>query len=201
MNLALFDFDGTIVNADTYTNFLFYSTSKKRLAVGFILVLPFIGLYKLRLFSNAKLRAIITRVAFWNRDREIVYDIARKFAVEFLPTVTNPAALDRIAWHKARGDTVYVVSASLNAYLYYWCLEQGVRLICSEMASIGSRLTGGYVSGDCSGENKVKMVLNNVDISRYGKIYAYGDTHDDLPMLALAQESYLRWNKMDALTS
>lgn len=38
MNLALFDFDGTITSEDTYTKFIFYSTPKVRMGIGLLLV-------------------------------------------------------------------------------------------------------------------------------------------------------------------
>lgn len=34
MNLALFDFDGTITTADTFTNFLRFAVRRHRLVVG-----------------------------------------------------------------------------------------------------------------------------------------------------------------------
>ena len=40
MNLALFDFDGTITDADMYTKFLHYSGTKPRKVVGNLLLAP-----------------------------------------------------------------------------------------------------------------------------------------------------------------
>ena len=54
MNLALFDFDGTITEQDTYTKFLFYVTPKRRLIMTLLLASPFIALYKLGLLKPLK---------------------------------------------------------------------------------------------------------------------------------------------------
>ena len=41
--------------------------------------------------------------------------------------------------------------------------------------------------------NKVKQRL---DLSDFDTIYAYGDTEEDLAMLAIADEKYMNWQKI-----
>ncbi|MEW6992571.1 HAD family hydrolase [Colwelliaceae bacterium 6441] len=196
MNIALFDFDGTITNEDTYTKFIFYSTSKVRLAIGLLLVFPVIFLYKMGLLSAARTRPILTKVAFWNRNKEKVMKVAKEYASLYLPSVIRDNAMERIIWHKNQGDMVFVVSASLDVYLSFWCEMHGLKLICSELESENNKYTGNYVSGDCCGENKVKFIKNNVDISKYSSVFAYGDTEEDLPMLEMAHIKYYQWSEV-----
>ena len=122
--------------------------------------------------------------------------LARSFSEQYLPSVLRAEALKKIEWHKAQGDEVYVVSASLDFYLSCWCRSQGINWVCSELETKNNKLTGRYVSGDCSLENKVSAIKRKVNLSDFKTIYAYGDTTEDMPMLALAHEKYFNWQRV-----
>ena len=126
MNIALFDFDGTITNEDAFTKFIFYATPKYRLIAGMILLSPVIFLHKIGLFPAAKIRPLLAKFAFWNRSEKRVFELGEKFALESLPSVLRQTAMKQINWHKTRGDKIVVVSASLNPYLYFWCLQHNI---------------------------------------------------------------------------
>lgn len=192
MNLALFDFDGTITTEDTFTAFLFYATSRRRLAIGFALAWPVILLYKLSLLPARKTRPVLACVAFWNRREEEVDLIAKRFAAEYLTTVLRPDAMEMLAEHKANSDDVYLVSATLNIYLRHFCQQHGIKLLCSTMEVKNGRFTGRYLNGDCSCENKAVAVKSALNLSNYSKVFAYGDTDEDLHMLALADVKMMR---------
>ncbi|WP_325894787.1 HAD-IB family hydrolase [Grimontia sp. NTOU-MAR1] len=196
MNLALFDFYGTLTKEDTSTAFLFYATSKPRLAIGFALVWPVILLYKLGLLPARKTRPVLACIAFWYRCEEDVDVIAKRFAAEYLPTELRPDAMEMLAKHKANGDDVYLVSATLNIYLRHLCKRHDMKLLCSTMSVKNGRFTGRYLNGDCSCENKAAAVQKTVDLNAYSQVYAYGDTDEDLPMLALADVKYLCGNRI-----
>ncbi|MDA0149797.1 HAD family hydrolase [Vibrio sp. LaRot3] len=194
-NLALFDFDGTLTNQDAYTAFLFYATPKVRLALGMLFVWPIVLLYKWGKLPASKTRPVLSRVAFWLRSVEKVNQIAERYNQEFLSQVIRPNALERLQWHQQQGDDIYVVSASLSPYLQIWCKQHGVNLLCSKLEQKDQRYTGRYVHGDCSLENKVKAIHRAVNLDDYKRIYAYGDTYEDRPMLGLADERYYCWRK------
>jgi HAD superfamily hydrolase (TIGR01490 family) len=189
-NLALFDFDGTITTEDTFTAFLFYASSKQRIVIGLCILWPVIALYKIGWLPASKTRPILSKVTYWHRKQSDVIASARHFNREYLNKVTRPEMVDKIHWHQRQGDEVIVVSASLDPYLRTWCDQHGVKLICSQLEVRGSRYTGRYVQGDCSEERKVKFLKSSLDITQFGKIYAYGDTPEDLPMLELADVKY-----------
>ncbi|MBA5761142.1 HAD family hydrolase [Vibrio sp. 404] len=197
MNLALFDFDGTITNQDAYTEFLFFATPKPRLIIGGVIASPVILLYKLGLLRASKTRPILSKIAFWQRSIHQVEVQAKRFVNDYLPQVMRANALAKIEWHKQRGDEIYVVSASLSPYLDIWCQQQGIKVVCSRLSQRNQRYTGYYLNGDCSLDNKVRLLKEQLDIRQYSKIYAYGDTYEDLPMLDIADEKYFRWLKID----
>lgn len=193
MNLALFDFDGTITSEDTYTKFIFYSTPKVRMGIGLLLVWPIIFLYKLGMLQASKTRPILSKVAFWHRKEKDVTLIANQYAKDYLTTIIRPEAAEKLRWHQAQGDKIVLVSASLDVYLKVWCQSYGISLVCSELEVKNGRYTGRYSQGDCSKENKVTLLKRTVSLEEFDKIYAYGDTYEDLPMLALADEKWYQW--------
>jgi phosphatidylglycerophosphatase C len=193
LNLALFDFDGTITRNDSWTEFLRFSATPQRIAAATVLLSPVIVGYKAGLVSGRQGRPIVARFAFYGTDAEVVRAVGLTFANEKLPGMVQRRALDRIAWHQHQGDAVVVVSASLDVYLSHWCESVGVDVICTRLEEVNGRFTGRYLGGDCCGVEKMRRIKERYDLIRYPKIYAYGDTEEDREMLELAHERYFRW--------
>lgn len=196
MNLALFDFDGTITRTDTFSSFLRFAVRPRRKVVGGVLLIPVVAGYRLNIVSASRARPIVARAGFHGERAESIRALGRRYASEVIPGVTRRRAMDRIEWHQRQGDVVVVVSASLDVYLRPWCESVGVQLICTELEERGGRLTGRYRHGDCSGAEKLRRILEEHDPRRYPLIYAYGDTSEDREMLGLAQRKYYRWKEI-----
>jgi len=196
VNLALFDFDGTITTQDTYTKFIMASTPILRLFFGYILLFPVIILYKFNVLPASKVRPLITWVSFKNRKQNDISHVTTDFVNNYLPTVVRDNMLQKIQWHQKNGDEVYVVSASLSPYLNLWCSEQGVKVLCSELELVNGKYSGKYVNGDCSGYRKVSSIHNEINLSVFHKIFAYGDTDEDLAMLSLADVKYFKGKQL-----
>lgn len=197
MDLALFDFDGTITVNDTFSSFLPHALSRRHLLLGRIVLAPVVVGYKLGLVSAPMARTLVSAFAFRGKDETALRAAGERYASERLPAFVRPHALERIRWHKARGDRVVVVSCSLDVYLAAWCRNHGLELICNELESRGGRMTGRLLEGDC-GPFKSQMILERYRLGEYGEVYAYGDTHEDEPMLDLASRRYYRWQELPA---
>ena len=52
--LFVFDFDGTLTNADTLLEFIRFACGRKRMLLGFLLYAPLLVLMKARLYPNYK---------------------------------------------------------------------------------------------------------------------------------------------------
>lgn len=192
MNLALFDFDGTITTGDSFKAFVFHAVERGRFVRGTLRLSPLILGYYLRVVPATRLRAAIVRAGFRGRGVAEVNELGGRYARR-LPAMVRPHALERIEWHKARGDTVVVVSASLEPYLRPWCESLGLELICTELEVKDGVLTGEYAGGDCTGVQKAARVRARYDLSRYSEIYAYGDTAEDSALLELGSRRSFRW--------
>ncbi len=192
MNLALFDFDGTVTVTDTFLKFLRFAVPPSRVIFGSVLLSP-VGIgYTLGRIPGTKARPLYARVAFQGRSAEAVRALGRMYAIDVVPGMLRPRAMDRIAWHKQQGDAIVIVSASLDVYLRPWCKAQGVDLICSELEERNGVFTGQYVEGDCSGAEKAARIVRRYRTEHYSTIYAYGDSSDDREMLDLAHRRYYR---------
>jgi phosphatidylglycerophosphatase C len=192
MNLALFDFDGTITVNDTFSEFLRVAVTPARVVAAMGALAP-VGLaYRCQWISASRARPMVARFVFQGRRAALVRELGTRYASDYLPKVVRRRALERIAWHKREGDLVVVVSASLDVYLAPWCDALGVRRVCTELEERNGRLTGKYRFADCSGGEKVRRILAEYEPSRYPVIYAYGDTLEDREMLGIAHRKYYR---------
>lgn len=187
MNIALFDFDGTVTNQDMYTQFVLFATPKRKLTLGKLILLPTIIKYKLGRLHGRDIRTKMTKFAFKGMSIDDLSQKGEKFANQVIPTYIRTNALKKIKWHQSRGDLVVIVSASLDVYLKPWCDKHQLDLICTEVEVINGVLTGNTIAGDCSSLEKQKRIEQGYNLKDYDTIYAYGDTPEDIEMLALAQ--------------
>ena len=104
--------------------------------------------------------------------------------------------MERIAWHRAQGDVVVVVSGALDVYLRHWCELHGLALICSELEVVDGRFSGHYRGLQCVGAEKPRRVLQQYNRADFDCVYAYGDTSEDLDLLAIADRKYFNWREV-----
>lgn len=191
-DLALFDFDGTLTNRETMPAFMRWAVPRPRLVAGTLLLAPWVAGYRRGWVSGVAVRAAVVRFGFAGMPRARVQVCGEAFAAEALPAELRPEAMARLRWHRERGDVVAVVSGGLDVYLAPWCRAHGLALICSRLEHRHGRLTGRYLGEQCVGEAKARQVRERYDLSGYGRIWAYGDTHEDLALLDLAHRRFYR---------
>lgn len=192
MDLALFDFDGTITVRETMPDFMCRAVRPGRLRVGAVLLAPLVVGYKWGLVPGSVVRAAICRFGFWRVPAAELERHGAAFAREVLPGTLRPEAMARIDWHRARGDRVVIVSGGLDVYLEPWARAHGLELLCSSLARRDGRLTGRYRGRQCVRAEKARRVRVRYRLSDYGRIFAYGDTPEDRELLALAHAPHYR---------
>ena len=200
-DLALFDFDGTITKTETFTPFIRFTVPRVRFKLVAAFLSPVIAAYRLDLLTALTVRKIVINFCFYRMREADLLRLGREYSTDFLPKFLRPLALERIAWHKDRGDTVVVVSASLSAYLSDWCRSLNIGLICSELETSNGFLTGRYKGGDCAGEGKSNRIRERYNMGSFSKVYAYGDTYEDYHMLELAHYRFFRWQELSHSSS
>ena len=189
-NLALFDFDGTITDSDSFLLFVRKTVGVGRFCAGMALLTPQIAMFLLNYYSNHCLKEDVLMHFFRNRSMDSFRKAADDFCRNSIPTILRPEAWDRLRRHQDQGDRVVIVSATPELILAPWCEEYGLDLLATRLQVISGRLTGRIDGENCRGEIKVKQIRNRYSLSDYEKIYAYGDTTGDLPMLSLATHPF-----------
>lgn len=188
--IAFFDFDGTITKADSFFRFVIFATSWKDLTFKGISLVPMLVKYKLKIISNHVAKATALRALFKGIPEEEMFRLGREFFSLRVPALLKQSALDKIQWHKEHGHTIYLVSASVNYWLYEFTKSQNIGLICTTMESKDGIMTGEQSSKNCYGPEKVRRIKEVVDLSEYSYSYAYGDTRGDKEMLEMVDEDY-----------
>lgn len=189
MNIAFFDFDGTISTKDSFYGLLRYGRSKLCFYKKALMLLPVLFAYKTKLISNQRAKEIVLASFFDSMEFEDFKIICNEYSKQ-LDSILRPLAEQKLAWHKEKGDKIVIVSASLEEYLAPWCEKNGFELIASRLEVRDERITGKLDGLNCHGDEKVRRIKEKYDLLDFKKIYAYGDTKGDLPMLSLAHESF-----------
>lgn len=192
MNIAFFDFDGTITHKDSLADFIQFAVGKRRYYLGILATSPILIAYKLKLLRNDKAKQLFFSHFFkhWNSDD--FQSIATDYSVNSLDEIIRDAALQRINWHKNKGDTVIVISASIENWLTGWCDKNNIGLIATKIDINNNQLTGKFSTKNCYGIEKVNRINNEINLSDYTKIYAYGDSSGDKEMLQLADQPHYK---------
>lgn len=188
MNLALFDFDGTISTRDSTLLFT-RSLAPSRYLFGCLLLSPRIIAHLAGRYSNHALKEDFLRFFYLRRSRSDLEAMAEQFCIRIIPAIIRPPALARIRWHQEQGDMIAVVSASPRLILAPWCRRLGVDLIATELEFDSQSLATGRIRGkNCWGEEKVRRIRSRYNPMVCNRIFAYGDSRGDLPMLDLADK-------------
>ena len=195
MDLALFDFDGTITTGETFPAFIRSAVPTTRLRWGGALLTPMVAGYRLGLVPGTAVRAAIVRVGLAGLPLADLQACGEAFARDVLPRGLRADAMQRIDWHRNRGDTIAVVSGALDVYLQPWCDAHGLPVLCSSLQHRDGHLTGRFEGAQCVRGEKARRVRNAFDLSRFKRIHAYGDTPEDRALLAMAHERWYRGHR------
>jgi phosphatidylglycerophosphatase C len=196
MGLALFDFDGTITFKDSFAGFVKYAVGQTRFYLGVACLTPVFAGFLFGLISSWRAKELMSIFFFSGWDAHAFKELALEYSRQELPKIVREIARERIEWHKQRGDTVVVVSASIDLWLKGWCDAQHVELIATKLEEKDGRISGRFATRNCNGREKVRRIKERFDLSSFDYIFAYGDRPGDRPMLATANERYYRYKRI-----
>ncbi|MFT4153087.1 HAD-IB family hydrolase [Parafilimonas sp.] len=187
-DIAFFDFDGTITSKDSLAEILKFIKGKFSYYAGILVLSPVIVAYKIGILSNHTAKEILLAYFLKDLDVKKFNALCVEFTEKKLPGILNKSALLEIRRHMQQNTQVVIISASAENWLAPWCTKYNITCIATRLQVKNGKLTGKIEGRNCSGKEKVRLIKNNYVLSDYKKIYAYGDSPDDLPMLALATE-------------
>ncbi len=189
MNLALFDFDGTISDRDSFLLFLKYA-DPFAFYLSCAVLLPRILLFLVKRYPNRNLKEdFLTRMLKGRTEAEL-QKLSEHFCGEKIPAIIRPGASRRIRWHQQQGDEICIVTATPRLMLEPWCRAHDLKILGTELAADSAgRLSGKLAGENCRGEEKVRRIRAAFPVNDYAAIHCYGDTSGDEPMLRLAPEA------------
>ncbi|NOQ14615.1 MAG: HAD-IB family hydrolase [Methyloprofundus sp.] len=193
MNLALFDFDGTITSKDSLVDFIQYAVGKPKYYSGLLVLSPILMAFKLKLIANDHAKQQLISYFFKNWQETEFQRIATEYSVQQIDKITRPKAMQKIAWHQQQGHDLVIVSASMQSWLNQWCEQQGITLISTQLEMQDGLVTGKFATKNCHGAEKVARIKAQYNLSEYREIYAYGDSSGDKEMLAIATQPHYRY--------
>jgi phosphatidylglycerophosphatase C len=192
MTIAFFDFDGTLTYKDSFDSFLRQSCAPAAfLFKKYVWDFPYLVAYKLKLISTHQLKQRRLKTFLASKSSNELEQITKQFSEIVLPKIIKKSGLERIAWHKAEGHQIWIVSASFDFVLEKWCAQNNINLITNKAEiTTHNRLSGFFPKPDCNNEEKVNRIRQNIDLEKATAIYAYGDTSGDSAMLALSHHPH-----------
>lgn len=191
-SIAFFDFDGTITRKDSLWLFLKYFSGAGSFYVRIIPLIPALVLFTLGMTSSKKVKEKIFKKFFKDCDIAAFEERCKKFTLQILINHLRPEILNKIKWHKENDHQIVVVSASPKNWIKYWCEDQEIDLIATELEVKNGKLTGQIEGENCKGKQKVIRINQKYNLDKYDTVYAYGDSSGDKEMLAIADRAFYR---------
>lgn len=191
MRIAVFDLDGTITRRDTLWPYLRGWIRRHRrthfwpqaacAAAGFALDR-----------DRGRLKGRLIRVAMGGAARPEVAAWTAAYVASLGDAELCPGALEAIAQHRAAGDRLVLLSASVDLYVP----DIGRRLgfdesICTAVAWHGDRLDGALAGENRRGDEKRRCVESLRKAHPDRRIVAYGNAASDFPHFEAVEEAVL----------
>lgn len=192
MKIAFFDFDGTITTDDSFLKFIRFVVGDFKFLLGVIMLSPILIAYKLKLIPNYTAKQKMLSWFFRGLPEREFKNIAQQYSLNHIDKMLRPKAMERIDYHKQKGDKVVLVSASVECWLEPWCRKNDVELIATKLEFHNAAITGNLLTKNCFGIEKVNRIKEKYNLDEFNYIYVYGDSRGDKEMLELADEKYYK---------
>ncbi|MDW5443902.1 HAD family hydrolase [Polaromonas sp. SM01] len=196
LEVAAFDFDGTLTRRDTLLPYLARYLGWPRFLGVLLLCSPWLAAYACRLMSNHKAKARLLKLSLGGRSEAEIASWSADFVANYLPQQWQADMLARMRQHQRQGHRCVMVSASLGIYLHPVGEMLGLdAVICTELEVKDGALTGYLATPNCYGEEKVRRLqawLANQGLNAALVLHVYGDSRGDVPLLNLADYAWYK---------
>jgi len=191
--LVFFDLDGTITRRDTLFGFVlgFALCHPWRLA-GFVAVLPTLLRFALRRADHGELKGALIHRVMGGASRSEIDAWTREWIPSLLRRGVFPDALAAIASHRAAGDHLVLMTATVDLYVPALTAALGLdECICSEVRWGGDRLDGRLAGSNVRDEEKAHRLRRVLPRFPGRLLVGYGNSRPDLPHLRLVDRAVL----------
>ena len=191
--IAVFDLDGTITRRDTLFPYVAHYLAQRPWRLARLLrVLPAACVYVFGGRDRGRLKSALLRHTLAGEPRTSIEAGNAHYLPRVIARELFAQAVASIERHQGNGDTLVLMSASVDLYVPALARQLGfTHTICTDVAWRGEVLDGALASANCRGEEKARRLTGLRE--RYGDlaIVAYGNSASDLPHLRLATRGVL----------
>ncbi len=193
MRIALFDLDGTLTRRDSLLPYVFGFCVRHPWRLPRLLVMPWQVLrYLFAHRDRGELKQALIVAGLGGATREQIARWNQRFVRRLLERGMHPAALERLAVHRARGDYLVLMSASPDLYVPAVARALGFNeTICTGVRWNGMVLSGELTTPNRRGEEK----LHGLEALRArhdgSHITGYGNSASDVIHLRACDAAHL----------
>ena len=184
---AFFDMDNTLLSASSGLLYLRYLRQHGYLPLSqWAQIMTWVGLY---LAGALRFPAMMSRLMVLSAgsSEAEAWRMSNEWFQAMLRHYIAHGARERVAWHRAQGHQVAIVSASTPYAVHpvAQALDLGEAYLSTRLEVIDGRFTGRVIAPACYDEGK--LILARDYAARHGidlaQSYFYSDSHRDLPLL------------------
>lgn len=184
--VAAFDFDGTLSRKDSLGPFLTLVCGRTALYRTFVARAPVLAGIAMGIGDrDAEKERLVGRL-LEGRTAVAVREAGESYARSLIEgDALRPEMLERVAWHRAEGHEIVIVSASLDVYLDPLAPLLGIDDVVCTRVGVGpdGRLNGELEGGNVRGPEKVHRFRAWLG-PEPAELWAYGDSAGDRELLA-----------------
>jgi len=191
--IAVFDFDGTITNKDTFLEFIRYTKGNLFFLYGFFLHLPLLIAYILKIYPNWKIKQKLFSYFFKGMKLKYFNLICEEFCHNTFGIIRSEAK-NAIQKHIDANDTLVIISASINNWVRPFADKLTIPIVlCTEIEiDLNDCLTGKFSTPNCYGQEKVNRLLQIFPQRDNYYLIAYGDSSGDKELMNYADENFYK---------
>lgn len=182
--IAIFDFDGTIYNGDSFIDFAVFSRGRGRFLKALVKTFPRLLGWKAGICSNSSAKEGLFGALYRGLDGSWFAAQGKNFAAE-IDKKLRAEIVGQMEQHVRSGHEVFILTASVPQWIEPWASARGVTVVGTEAGIDGDgRLSGRFVTPNCYGEEKLRRIKEMCPDFDRAETWAYGDSSGDLPILA-----------------
>ena len=191
MKVVFFDFDKTLTKVDTLLLFAFFVSIQTKKVYKIIFVFYVFVLFRIKIIKNLSFKQIFAKILFFKMSSNLLLYYSDQFFKKYLNILKLDESLKILQKNVAMGNKVYIVSSNFDIFLTPLTDRWKVNgIIATELEVIDNIVTGNLKGLPCDGVEKLRRVLEKIDIDSVKRADAYGDSKGDYDLLNFVKNGY-----------
>lgn len=192
-DLVIFDLDGTITRRDTLWGYVLgFALRQPRRLLRLVAVVPALFAFALGRADHGQLKSALIRSVMRDTPRSELDNWTRQYIPQLLRTGVFFNALRQIEHHRAAGDHLVLMTATVDLYVPELAQALGFdEWICTGVTWAEDRLEGRLSGPNVRDEEKARHLRELKNRFPGRSVVAYGNSAPDLPHLRLADRAVL----------